>query len=487
MSEPTTYDGYVRVSRVGGRSGDSYRSPSDQEGIIRRLAREKGLTIDEVPHEEDTSGKAPIEERALGRLIRKIEKGHSAGLIVYRVTRFSRDFVDGVMAAERVRAAGGRLIGEDIDTSMPGSRGYLAMLLDIAENELDNRRATWKRATDGAIERGLHLGKVPMGYVRPVVGRSDGGKATHGPLILDREHPERIEAVRYVFHQRALGATWGRIQADLEERFGLRLSRSSVYQLTSSRAFVGEVRSGDSVRKNAHPAIISEAEYQAAAAQAGDAPIRNGLIRGTGMLHGLVYCAGCGKQCYLNSTGKPGVGSYGCTNRRKERCPAPASMLVDRLDAYVLPGILDRIDTTWDAAAHAQREIESMTAMIDAEKELAAFLEHVSVAVLGEDYAPEVTRRREAVRAAIAEAAAVRRMAQEAGMVDLGDDQARPIDPRDPEEWNALPITKRREIAAMAVDHVTVSKAGRGSFGKQPMEERVRVEWRGSGRSRQAT
>ena len=58
----------------------------------------------------------------------------------------------------------------------------------------------------------------------------------------------------------------------------LKLSRSSVYQITTCRAYVGEVRSGDAMKASAHPAIVTEAEYQAAQRPAGEAPVRNGLV-----------------------------------------------------------------------------------------------------------------------------------------------------------------------------------------------------------------
>lgn len=48
--------GYVRVSRVGGRSGDSFLSPDLQREQIEGVARREGLTIVEVIDELDASG-----------------------------------------------------------------------------------------------------------------------------------------------------------------------------------------------------------------------------------------------------------------------------------------------------------------------------------------------------------------------------------------------------------------------------------------------
>ncbi len=471
-----TYDGYVRVSRVAGRSGDSYRSPSDQREIIEQLARAKAVRLDEVVVEEDVSGKAPIDQRQLGRLIRKVEDGRSGGIICWRITRWARDFAEGVTAAERVRKAGGRIITEDLDTATPMHRGLLALLLDIAEQEMDNKKATWKRATDGAIERGLHIGRVPLGYVRPIVGRNEAtGKPIHGPLVLDPDHPEHVEAVRHVFRERAVGATWGRLRADIEERWGLKLSRSSVYQITACRTYLGEVRHGDAVKANAHPAIVSEIEYQAAQDAAGKAPVRNGLIRNTGILHGLVYCSGCGGRCYTGTTGRPGSSVYGCANKRTVRCPAPATVTVARLDDYVLAEMLPRIDTTWDAEEHVRQEVEAVQRLTAAQRELEAFLSVASAADLGEHYRTEVAKRREAIQVAQADVYDLMALANQAGVIELNGSVV-PIDPRKPEIWAALPIDKKRAIAGTVVDRVVIKKAGRGS--RRPVAERVTIEWK---------
>src|SRR5215211_3527051 len=76
-----SYDAYVRVSKVGERAGSSsFISPDVQRETITRLASIHGLTIGELVEELDISGSKPIEERELGRLVRKVERGASAGL-----------------------------------------------------------------------------------------------------------------------------------------------------------------------------------------------------------------------------------------------------------------------------------------------------------------------------------------------------------------------------------------------------------------------
>ena len=48
------------------------------------------------------SGGKRIDERELGRLVDQIEQGESAGLIVWKLSRFSRNLLDAVEAATRI-------------------------------------------------------------------------------------------------------------------------------------------------------------------------------------------------------------------------------------------------------------------------------------------------------------------------------------------------------------------------------------------------
>src|SRR5262245_15508073 len=119
---PLPFDGYVRVSRGmdGGRA--SFSSPDVQLETIARLAAFHGLEVGELVDELDVSGGKPIDERELGRLVRKVEAGESGGLLVWKVSRFSRNLLDGVTAADRIREAGGRIVGDDLDSRAPMGR-----------------------------------------------------------------------------------------------------------------------------------------------------------------------------------------------------------------------------------------------------------------------------------------------------------------------------------------------------------------------------
>jgi DNA invertase Pin-like site-specific DNA recombinase len=101
-----SFDGYIRVSDVAGRNGSSLISPTVQRETIERLALAKGLQLAEVVEELDVSGGKPIEERELGRLVRKVEQRESEGIVVWKLSRFSRS----LLGPGTVRRARGLLL-----------------------------------------------------------------------------------------------------------------------------------------------------------------------------------------------------------------------------------------------------------------------------------------------------------------------------------------------------------------------------------------
>jgi DNA invertase Pin-like site-specific DNA recombinase len=417
--------------------------------VIRRLAREKGVELAELVTEEDVSGKTEIDRRELGRLIRKIEAGESEGLVVWRVTRYSRDFVDGVLSAERVRKAGGRIIAEDVDTAMPMARGIMALLLDVAENELDNRRAMWKRAVDGAVARGVWVGPPPFGFRR--------GK--DGILVV---HPEEAEHVRYAFRARARGDSWRQLTRALRER-GADMSIRGAQSLIKNRAHRGEIVRADGAHNpKAHDAIVDEKTWQSAQRD-GKRPAWNGTISGRGLLTTLVMCGGCGRPMQTNGTQ---VTSYTCKQRVGTPCPAPASISVSRLDNHVLPGIKDRVSAEFDHAAYEADLADAQEAIIRAEESMQAFLTQADPAILGDAYSTESARWRQGIRDAQTRLREVETHRTPSGRIPL-----------DPNAWEEYPIDERRLAARALIESVRVTKSPRqGSYGN--LAERVTISWR---------
>jgi DNA invertase Pin-like site-specific DNA recombinase len=439
----TPFAGYVRVSSVGGRAGPSFISPDVQRDTIRRLAAFHKVELGEVVEELDVSAKKPIDERELGRLVRAIEAGEYGGLLVWKLSRFSRSLLDGVTVADRITRAGGRLVGEDFDSKAPMGKAILGFLLGWAEEEWEARRAGWRAAQERAVARGVQPARSPIGYLRVAEGDD------RGRLVPD---PATADLVRKVFQARARRAS---LQECADIIGG---SRSGVRQLLSSPTYLGHIRMGDMLNENAHVPLIDRRTWELA--QWGEAATpRDGSLAGIGVLAGMLRCAGCGFVCSVSGGGdKYHIASYSCRGRRASgACPARASAAVHTVDAYVLPLLRERAGTI-DLEAALGELFDAQTAWAAADQELRAFLEGASIVALGPGlYAAEVTRRREALR-------------------NTTDAYSDALDAQDRLAASGE-LGGRRELARRLIASVTLTKAdSRGRW--QPIEERLEITWK---------
>ena len=130
-------DGYVRVSQLRGREGESFISPVVQDDQIRAWATMRGAQVGRVFKELDASGARadrPLLEEALSR----IEAGASDGLVVAKLDRFGRSLIHSLAAVERIQAAGGTFVSvqDGFDLSTDHGRLVLRMMLSWPSGSL---------------------------------------------------------------------------------------------------------------------------------------------------------------------------------------------------------------------------------------------------------------------------------------------------------------------------------------------------------------
>ncbi len=322
-------DGYLRISKLNGREGESFISPSVQREQIEGWAQSRGAMIATVFEEMEESGGRADRPMLMSALAR-VESGLTDGIVVATLDRFGRSLLDGLAAIDRIRAAGGTFAsaGDGFDLTTDTGKLVLRIMLSIAEWELDRVRSQWSTARERAVMRGLHSGRrPPIGYLRPADRR----------LIPD---PAVAFAIAEIFRRRGAGATLRELAVFLTE-LGIPSSgpcwrTSSVGQILRNRVYLGELRSGGYVNASAHDAIVDPIVWLAAQQRASRG--FRGSERKPTPLGGLLRCAGCGfalsGQSVANAAGELRR-VYSCNaESASEQCESRASIVSRVVEPY---------------------------------------------------------------------------------------------------------------------------------------------------------
>ena len=450
-------DAYIRVSKVGGRSGESFISPELQREQIASWASAHGHYVAWHEPELDVSGgtmSRPIFEEVLER----VRSGRSEGVIVAKLDRFARTLVGALGTLEELERHGAVLVSvaESIDLSTPMGRAFLRMLLVFAELERDRISESWETANANAIGRGIHIAKhTPVGYVKGADRR-----LAPGPLA---------RAIREAFLMRAAHRSRTEIARRLDElaprKAGGRWTPSDVERVIKNRVYMGEAFRGKAVNPDAHAAIVSFAEWQAANL----APVRaSHRGREPNLLGGLARCASCryvlAPQVYGAGRKSP-YRVYRCRGvHTAGECPTPASIRREALEQHV--------EEVWrsqmaDQALAVAVDSEGLTAaadeLRDAEEELAAFGSDLTARrLLGERYHAALKARADAVDAARAKVHQASAVAPSAEAIA---------------GYDELSVQERKRILSSSIDAVVVQPGDAST----PLAERVSILWRGEG------
>jgi len=332
MAQVLGFDTYIRVSDVGGREGDSYQTVDEQRRTNALTAQRKNVPLSgfEIV-DEDVSGDKAARERGLEQILKRIENKESAGLIVAYQDRLSRgSLLEQATVWDRLEKAGARLItGDGLDSADEGQELLFTIRAGIARDQWKRKRTDWQKSKRNAIERGIHFAsKVPTGYTR------EKGK----PLEID---PVMAPIVVGVFERRAKGWSRGRIARWMNEQDATNgfATQETVRSIIKGRTCLGEAHSAEFVKRNAHPAIVSQKLWDEANAIEGKGNRGTGKVARTMLALGLATCANCGRKLQVNmgGSGDKRYPYYACKHMH---CKAHASIKATDLDAYIQTWIL---------------------------------------------------------------------------------------------------------------------------------------------------
>lgn len=464
--------GYVRVSRVGGREGDSFQSPKQQEKAIRAHCEARGLKLVGKPVEELDASGGTMARPKLQHLVEQIEQGKLDGIVVTRLDRFARSVKGGIDTIEQIDAAGGfvQTVEGGIDTSESGGavgRAFMQILLVFAEWERASKAEGFAAAKQNAIERGVHIaGTPPAGYRREDNGREDRRGAR---LELD---PEKAPAIRAAFEQRAAGATLGTVARTLDQLLpggpsgGGVWTRGTVARLLANSVYTGEARQGAFRNPDAHEAIVPRQTFDTVQILARRQERSGPGSEAKALLAGLCRCGGCGHALVRSKVATKYL-VYRCRGRSASGdCEAPASVMAAGLEEFVTEAALDRLTVT--IAVPEGPDVDELQARLEvARAKRLPFEDPDYVQALGQDAAlralarcnEEIADVETELAHALATTSATRRSATLPA----------------PEVWHEMTTDFRRLVLAGMIEGVVVSRAPRGTS----LADRTQIVWEG--------
>lgn len=469
MAHRPLFAGYVRVSKLGSRDTEDLRSPDIQRRALQALADRDGFDVDWLNPQLNVSG-AKADRAVLMDAVDRVERGELAGIAVYKLDRLSRLAPrQRIELFERIEGERGEKPGrvksatEAHDPTTARGRWMRDQFLSLSRLQWEEAQEGFAGAVETAIANGCHS-HAPFGYRKPT--RSDGKTAKGQPLVIV---PSEIDVVRGLFAHRAEGFSWSDLErwantTAAKPRRGDHWTRRSVENIVRNRAYLGEAHYGSHLNTEAHPAVVTLDEFEAAQAARGVRPPRGEAA----LLSGLVRCAGCRHKMHAATVGQRKQLVYRCKRRHGTgTCQAPASVTRGLLDELVASAFLSRYgevqvtpaDTGIADATHALNEAQRR-------------LEQYQMTITIDDAGPAAYKAAvRAFRERVDETRdALHRAHSQAGGLTFG--------PEGLEVWPELDIGPRRHLLTAGTDAVFVRRAL--VVGRHVLDpERVRIFWRG--------
>lgn len=439
---------YVRVSRVGGRDGESFISPDEQLRKIRSAAIERGVPLLDEPFVDLDHSGGTTDRPAFGQALALIRSGKAGGLFVATSSRFAR-LVEALGLVEEIENLGGRVeVASGPSLSMVGANATFTTTVYAAVDQFvrQDKGEQLDDARRNSIERGIHP--------RPVYGYKRGAGKRLVPV-----EPAASE-VRRAFELRAEGRSWKSIARELNATSERRWTISNVHRTIANDVYRGVAISGDLRNEEAHPAIVS-AELAAKARRArGTKPVAGERS----LLAGLARCAECGYSLKYQRVGERGY--YRCADRASVGCSGVnvSAPMLDALADDFLVSYLAGIRI--EASATDEASVAADAAVALAAERLRRFVSDNADLAYGSPAERRIFEEEKAERrAALASAEEEQRAAQNAAAgVDLPTDLS-------PESYRDLPTAERRHLLTGLLAMIVVRSAGR----RERVADRIRV------------
>lgn len=464
--------GYIRVSQVGGRGGDSFLSPELQREKIEGWAALRGYDVGRWYEDIDVSGRTGVKRPAFEQMMGDATTGAFDAVIVYRLTRFGRSMKDASASLAKLAASDVGLVSatEDLDTTGATGRLMQNILISLAEWESERIGEEWRATHANRRRRGI--AHVPGGAY---------GYRVEGAQIVGVDEG-RAAAVRLAFELRDRGAGYTAIRNRLVAegfrpmRGGDRISQNVIRKWLSNPLYAGLVRLGDrSLIDGGHDGLVDRELWERV--QARHTTVNRQARFRKGLLSGVLVCSGCGYQLEYRPSNRGGA-MYACpAGRRANACARGVTIKVERVDEYVTAVLLLSLFAVEDDAgtrtrvrlAQLERDAEKLREALDR----LADDRYVLGKITADEYERQAARigeRREAVEVERRELQASAGRAS-----DVLDDAGRVSVP-----WADMGLDERSRVVRELVHRIVVQPSARQGGSRHrgiDFGQRLEFEW----------
>jgi DNA invertase Pin-like site-specific DNA recombinase len=435
------FDISARVSRQGNRHDERMYSDENQVATCTEFIVRKGGEVGLVVNEINVSGGKLAKDRAVEKLVQRIESGDSAGIVVYDFSRLTRENAfAATMLVGRIHLAGGVVYGvaDNFDSSAPMAAVMTAIYAEQAHAYLKVSRERTTAGRMRAKERGAYVSRTPNGYERTEDGKLVPGR--HSTLI------------PLIFTRRLTGESYASL-ARFAQSEGFSVTQGGIRKLLSNLVYIGQSASGPS------PPLVDAATF--ARVQSMARPGKAAEFEAKTLTQGLARCANCGSNLIVTKTSRTDV--FYCRGLRVGGCDKRGCITVVLLDNYVEKVLLAAFregGVLAQANAHHTALIE--TARL--RKEALAGLEQVTSSLSLISSVGITTFEN-----MVADAVAARDLADAAHEVAKANADALSVVAGLVDEWDSYDLLRKRQILASAVEVVLVGG------GRRSVQEKTQV------------
>jgi DNA invertase Pin-like site-specific DNA recombinase len=240
---------YTRQSR--GKEGEdegSSLSLESQADAIRRYCAERGWELVETIRDHDLSGE-DWQRPGMRELLAAAERGDVDAVVVYKLSRFSRDVLYQEITHRELTKRGVALHSV---TEAGIDKTLMRLVYGGMNQQFNEDQREWlKGAIEARARRGLHHGRAPYGYRVP----AGTDRGTRRLEIVESE----AETVRWIFRMRAEGMGMISIAnrlnaAGVPSKQRGTWGHASVRQLLKNPTYAGYVRHRGQIVGEADPA-----------------------------------------------------------------------------------------------------------------------------------------------------------------------------------------------------------------------------------------